>query len=291
MTMRLTDIAEIRELLARHGFRFSKSLGQNFLVASWVPRDIADSAGLDENTGVLEIGPGIGCLTKELSLRAGKVAAVELDESLKDVLAETLSGCANVDLIFGDILRQDIHALAARHFAGLRPVVCANLPYNVTTPVLTALIESGEFDTITVMIQREVARRICAPANTPDYGAFGIFVQWYMTCELLFDVAPGCFIPQPKVTSSVIRLTRRAAPPYAVRDEKLLMRIVRAAFNQRRKTLVNALSAGLGLDKELIGTALTDCGLDIRVRGEALSLAQFAALCEKIGDLCTISSA
>ena len=198
---------------ARHGFRFSKSLGQNFLVASWVPRDIADSAGLDENTGVLEIGPGIGCLTKELSLRAGKVAAVELDESLKDVLAETLSGCANVDLIFGDILRQDIHALAARHFAGLRPVVCANLPYNVTTPVLTALIESGEFDTITVMIQREVARRICAPANTPDYGAFGIFVQWYMTCELLFDVAPGCFIPQPKVTSSVIRLTRRAEKP------------------------------------------------------------------------------
>ena len=289
--MELTDINEVRALLARHGFRFSKSLGQNFLVASWVPRDIADSAGLDENTGVLEIGPGIGCLTKELSLRAGKVAAVELDESLKGVLAETLSGCANVDLIFGDILRQDIHALAARHFAGLRPVVCANLPYNVTTPVLTALIESGEFDTITVMIQREVARRICAPANTPDYGAFGIFVQWYMTCELLFDVAPGCFIPQPKVTSSVIRLTRRAAPPYAVRDEKLLMRIVRAAFNQRRKTLVNALSAGLGLDKELIGTALTDCGLDIRVRGEALSLAQFAALCEKIGDLCTISSA
>lgn len=283
--MELTDINEVRALLARHGFRFSKSLGQNFLVASWVPRDIADSAGLDENTGVLEIGPGIGCLTKELSLRAGKVAAVELDESLKDVLAETLSGCANVDLIFGDILRQDIHALAARHFAGLRPVVCANLPYNVTTPVLTALIESGEFDTITVMIQREVARRICAPANTPDYGAFGIFVQWYMTCELLFDVAPGCFIPQPKVTSSVIRLTRRAEKPYPVRDEALFFRIVRAAFNQRRKTLVNALSAGLGLDKADIERAVTACGLDARVRGETLDTGQFVSICEKISDL------
>lgn len=283
--MELTDINEVRALLARHGFRFSKSLGQNFLVASWVPRDIADSAGLDENTGVLEIGPGIGCLTKELSLRAGKVAAVELDESLKGVLAETLSGCANVDLIFGDILRQDIHALAARHFAGLRPVVCANLPYNVTTPVLTALIESGEFDTITVMIQREVARRICAPANTTDYGAFGIFVQWYMTCELLFDVAPGCFIPQPKVTSSVIRLTRRAEKPYPVRDEALFFRIVRAAFNQRRKTLVNALSAGLGLDKADIERAVTACGLDARVRGEALDAGQFVSICEKISDL------
>ena len=285
MSMELTDINEVRALLARHGFRFSKSLGQNFLVASWVPRDIADSAGLDENTGVLEIGPGIGCLTKELSLRAGKVAAVELDESLKGVLAETLSGCANVDLIFGDILRQDIHALAAQHFAGLRPVVCANLPYNVTTPVLTALIESGEFDTITVMIQREVARRICAPANTPDYGAFGIFVQWYMTCELLFDVAPGCFIPQPKVTSSVIRLTRRAEKPYPVRDEALFFRIVRAAFNQRRKTLVNALSAGLGLDKADIERAVTACGLDARVRGEALDAGQFVSICEKISDL------
>ena len=283
--MELTDINEVRALLARHGFRFSKSLGQNFLVASWVPRDIADSAGLDENTGVLEIGPGIGCLTKELSHRAGRVTAVELDESLKDVLAETLAGCGNVELIFGDILRQDIHALVRRHFDGLRPVVCANLPYNVTTPVLTALIESGEFDTITVMIQREVARRICAPANTPDYGAFGIFVQWHMTCELLFDVAPGCFIPQPKVTSSVIRLTRRTEKLYPVRDEALFFRIVRAAFNQRRKTLVNALSAGLGLDKADIERAVTACGLDARVRGEALDAEQFVSICEIISDL------
>ena len=178
-----------------------------------------------------------------------------------------------------------INAVAEERAVEGEGVVCANLPYNVTTPVLTALIESGEFDTITVMIQREVARRICAPANTPDYGAFGIFVQWYMTCELLFDVAPGCFIPQPKVTSSVIRLTRRAEKPYPVRDEALFFRIVRAAFNQRRKTLVNALSAGLGLDKADIEHAVTACGLDARVRGEALDAGQFVSICEKISDL------
>ena len=290
MTMKLTDITQIKEILSRHGFRFSKSLGQNFLVADWVPRSIADSAGLDADTCVLEIGPGIGCLTRELSERAGKVVAVELDGALRPVLTETLADLANVEVVYGDILRQDLAALTAERMPGLRPVVCANLPYNVTTPVLTKLIESGLFDTVTVMIQREVARRICAAPNTPDYGAFGIFVQWHMTAELLFDVPPGCFIPQPKVTSSVIRLTRRDAPPCAVRDEKLLMRIVRAAFNQRRKTLVNALSAGLGMDKGLAAAALAGCGLDERVRGEALSIAEFAALCEKIGDLCDVSS-
>ena len=222
---------------------------------------------------------------KQLAQRAAKVVSVELDERLRPVLAETLAGADNVEIIYGDVLRQDLRALAGERFAGLRPVVCANLPYNVTSPVLTEIIESGVFDTVTVMIQREVARRICAPANTPDYGAFGIFVQWYMTCELLFDVAPGCFIPQPKVTSSVIRLTRRAEKPYPVRDEALFFRIIRAAFNQRRKTLVNALSAGLGLDKADIERAVTACGLDARVRGEALDAGQFVSICEKISDL------
>lgn len=283
--MNLTDINDIRELLSRHGFRFSKSLGQNFLTAAWVPRDIADAARLGEDVGVLEIGPGVGCLTRELSARAGKVVAVELDNALRPVLAETLADCNNVEVIFGDVLKQNINALVGEHFAPLRPVVCANLPYNVTTPVLTKLIESGEFDSITVMIQREVARRICAEADTADYGAFGIFVQWYMHTELLFDVPPGCFIPQPKVTSSVIRLTRRECAPYTVRDEKLLFKIVRAAFNQRRKTLVNALASGLGLDKAAAEHCIADCGLDIRVRGEALTIAQYAELCEKISDL------
>ena len=207
--MNLTDYNEIRALLARHKFRFSKSMGQNFLTAAWVPEDIAASAGLDEKTGVLEVGPGVGCLTRELSQRAGKVVSVELDRSLQPILAETLTGCENVEVLFGDVLKQNLPALVKESFPGLTPVVCANLPYNVTTPVLTKLIEAGCFERITVMIQREVARRICAGPGTADYGAFGLFVQWHCETELLFDVPPSCFVPQPKVTSSVIRLTRR----------------------------------------------------------------------------------
>lgn len=285
MSISLTNINDIKDLLSRHGFRFSKSLGQNFLVADWVPREIADGAGITRENGVLEIGPGIGCLTLELSRRAGKVVAVELDNALRGVLKETLDGLDNVEVIFGDILRQDISALVRERFGALRPAVCANLPYNITTPVLTRLIESGAFESITVMIQREVARRICAAPGTPDYGAFGIFVQWYMRAELLFDVPPGCFIPQPKVTSSVVRLERRAEPPFAVRDEALLFKIVRAAFNQRRKTLVNALSSAQIADKAALERCMSECGLDVRVRGEALGIAQFVQLCEKISDL------
>ena len=280
--MNLTDYNEIRALLARHGFRFSKSLGQNFLTAAWVPERIAEEAGLDESTGVVEIGPGIGCLTTELARRAGRVAAIELDKALLPVLKETLRDFDNVSVVPGDAARMDLRALAGEKLPGLRPVVCANLPYNVTTPLLTALIEAGCFETITVMIQREVARRICAGPGSPDYGAFGLFVQWHCETELLFDVPPSCFVPQPKVTSSVIRLTRRPAPPLPVKDEALLMRVIRAAFNQRRKTLVNALSSGLGLGKEELEAALTGLGLDPRVRGEALGLDAFAALSDKI---------
>ena len=280
--MNLTDYNEIRALLARHGFRFSKSLGQNFLTAAWVPERIAEEAGLDEHTGVLEVGPGVGCLTEQLSLRAGKVLAVELDKALKPVLAETLAGRENVEILFGDVLKQDLPALVREKLPGLRPVICANLPYNVTTPLLTAFLEAGCFETVTVMIQREVARRICAGPGTADYGAFGLFVQWHCETELLFDVPPGCFVPQPKVTSSVIRLTRREAPPIPVKDEALLMRVIRAAFNQRRKTLVNALSSGLGLDKGELEALLGELGFDARVRGEALGLDAFAALSDKI---------
>ena len=280
--MNLTDYNEIRALLARHGFRFSRSLGQNFLTAAWVPERIAEEAGADEQTGVLEVGPGIGCLTAELARRAGKVAAIELDRALLPVLRETLRDCDNVTVIHGDATRLDLRALAAEQFPGLRPVVCANLPYNVTSPLLTALIEADCFETITVMIQREVARRICAGPGSPDYGAFGLFVRWHCVPELLFDVPPDCFVPQPKVTSSVIRLTRRAEPPLPVKDEALLFRVIRAAFNQRRKTLVNALASGLGLGKEELEAAIADCGLDPRVRGEALELGAFAALSDKI---------
>lgn len=280
--MVLTDYTEIRALLARHGFRFSKSLGQNFLTAAWVPERIAAESGLDADTGVVEIGPGVGCLTAELSARAGKVVAIEMDRALKPVLAETLQGRDNVELVFGDATKLNLQSLAADKLAGLRPVVCANLPYNVTTPLLTAILEAGCFETVTVMIQREVARRICASVGDGDYGAFGLFVQWHCETELLFDVPPSCFVPQPKVTSSVIRLTRRAAPPVAVQSEELLFRVIRAAFNQRRKTLVNALSSQLGYEKAAIEAVLADCGLDPRIRGEALDIGGFAALSDKM---------
>ena len=281
--MNLTDYNEIRALLSRHGFRFSKSLGQNFLTAAWVPERIAEEAGLDEQTGVLEVGPGVGCLTEQLSMRAGKVLAVELDKALRPVLAETLAGRENVEILFGDVLKQDLPALVREKLPGLRPVICANLPYNVTSPLLTAFLEAGCFETVTVMIQREVAKRICAPAGTPDYGAFGLFVQWHYAPELLFTVPPHCFLPQPKVTSAVIRLTRRTAPPADVRDEGLLFRVIRAAFNQRRKTLSNALSAAMPeLTKPDCERILKLCDLDTNIRGEKLNLGDFARISNEI---------
>ena len=284
--MNLTDYNEIRALLARHKFRFSKSMGQNFLTAAWVPEDIAASAGLDEKTGVLEIGPGVGCLTRELSKRAGRVLCIELDKALKPILKETLSDCENVEILYANALKEDLAALARERLPGLRPVVCANLPYNITSPALTAIIEAGCFETVTVMIQREVARRICAGPGSADYGAFGIFVQWHMETELLFDVPPSCFVPQPKVTSSVIRLTRREKPLAAVSGEEaeeMMFRLVRAAFNQRRKTLVNAAASQIpGLDKERTERALTALGYDTRVRGEVLGVSDFVRLAEEL---------
>ena len=286
--MNLTDIREIQALLERHKFRFSKSMGQNFLTASWVPEDIAASAMLDENTGVVEVGPGIGCLTNELSKLAGKVVSVELDKSLKPILGETLAHCDNVEIVFSDVLKLNLKELVEEKMPGMKHVVCANLPYNVTSPLLTAFIEAGCFEHITVMIQREVAKRICAAPNTADYGAFGIFVQWYMDTELLFDVSPGCFIPQPKVTSSVIRLSRREKHPAEVKDEQLMFRIIRAAFNQRRKTLVNAIGSQVsGISKEMATKAIEACGFDARIRGEAIDIVGFAKISDKLTDIMT----
>ena len=282
MNINLTDINDIRFLLDSHGFRFSKSMGQNFLIASWVPKRIADSAPIDKDTAVLEIGPGIGCLTRELAQRAGKVVSVELDKALKDVLRETVSDCDNVEIIFGDALKINLNELAEEKFGALHPAVCANLPYNVTTPLLTEILKAGIFDSITVMIQKEVAQRICAAPNTADYGAFTVFCQWYTEPEALFDVPPSCFIPQPKVTSSVIRMKKRDAPPTRVNNEELMFKIVRAAFNQRRKTFVNAVSSGLGYDKQIIESSLKICELDTRIRGEAISIAQFAQISDEI---------
>ena len=279
----LTDIRAIRALLERHGFRFSRSMGQNFLIRSWVPEKIAESAGIDRETGVLEIGPGIGCLTKQLADRAGKVLSVELDRSLEPVLEETLSGCGNVEILFGDVLKQDLRALAAERLAGLRPVVCANLPYNITSPVISALLKAGCFESLTLMVQKEPARRICASAGEADYSAFSIFVQWHAAASLLFDVPADCFLPQPKVTSSVIRLERRAQPPCPVADEELLFRVVRAAFAQRRKTLVNALAASFGeLGKQELAGCVAACGAEEKVRGEELSIREYCLISDEI---------
>lgn len=284
--MRLTDINDIKSLLVSHGFRFSKSMGQNFLTAAWVPEDIAEAAQLDENTGVLEVGPGIGCLTEQLALRAGKVVAVELDNALRPVLKQTLAGKNNVEIIFGDVLKQDIKGLVSEKMQGLRPVVCANLPYNVTSPLITAFLEAECFDSVTVMIQREVAKRICAKPATADYGAFTVLVNWYAEPEMLFDVPPSCFIPQPKVTSSVIRLKTRSAPPVEVKDKALFFRVVRAAFGMRRKTLTNALSANFNeLNKADIENLLTACGFDPKIRGEVLPIGDFAAISDAIFDI------
>lgn len=284
--MRLTDINDIKSLLVSHGFRFSKSMGQNFLTAAWVPEDIAEAAQLDENTGVLEVGPGIGCLTEQLALRAGKVVAVELDNALRPVLKQTLAGKDNVEIIFGDVLKQDIKGLVSEKMQGLRPVVCANLPYNVTSPLITAFLEAECFDSVTVMIQREVAKRICAKPATADYGAFTVLVNWYAEPEMLFDVPPSCFIPQPKVTSSVIRLKTRSEPPVEVKDKALFFRVVRAAFGMRRKTLTNALSANFNeLNKADIENLLTACGFDLKIRGEVLSIGDFAAISDAIFDI------
>ncbi len=283
--MRLTDINEIKALLARHGFRFSKSMGQNFLCAQWVPEDIAAGSGADKATGVLEVGAGVGCLTVELSALAKKVVCVELDTSLEPILAETLADCDNVEIVYGDIMKTNISALVKEKFSDCeRVVVCANLPYNITSPVLTAFVESNCFDAITVMIQKEVAKRICARENTADYGAFSLLMQWHTQPRILFDVSPGCFIPAPKVTSAVVHMPVRREKPVAVRDEKLMFSIVRAAFNQRRKTLSNALGNGLGgrFTKEEIASGIAKCGFDERIRGEALSLAQFAALADAL---------
>lgn len=277
--MDLCDIREIKALLARHGFRFSKSMGQNFLIEGWVPQEIAAAAQADGTCGVLEIGPGIGPLTVQLARRAGRVAAVELDRSLLPILGETLAPFDNVSVIPGDVMKLDLPALLEEQLPGLTPIACANLPYNITTPVLTKLLECGRFASITVMIQREVAQRICAAPGTGDYGAFSVFCQYHTAPELLFEVPPECFIPAPKVTSSVLRLTPKA-PPEEVDDPAHFFKVVRAAFAQRRKTLVNGLSAAFGdrYKKDELLYFLSQCGLPADVRGERLSIPQFAAL-------------
>ena len=281
--MDLCDPRAIRALLEENGFRFSRAMGQNFLIDPSVPERIAEAADPGPEDGVLEIGPGIGTLTVRLAERAGRVCCVELDRTLLPVLDRTLAACGNVTVVGGDILKTDLAELTERELAGLRLSVCANLPYNITTPVLTKLLESGLFSRLTVMIQREVAARICAEPGTADYGAFTVFCGYHARAERLFDVPPGCFMPAPKVTSTVIRLAPRPAPA-EVEDRELFFRVVRASFAQRRKTLVNGLAAAFPLPKAELAETLAACGLEEKTRGETLSLAQFAAVARELGE-------
>lgn len=275
--MNLTELRDIKALLARHGFRFSKSMGQNFLIADWVPREIAAASGAHRDVGVLEIGPGIGCLTRELAGRAGKVVSVELDRALLPILEETLAGRDNVEIVPGDILKLDIRQLTLEMpwFSGF--AACANLPYNITTPAITALIEAKCFFAITVMIQKEVAKRICAQPGSKDYGAFSVYCQYHTDPEILFEVPPDCFIPAPKVTSAVVRMVPRPAPA-EVDNPDHFFRVVKGAFALRRKTLSNSLSASPGTSREEVAQAIARCGLPPDVRGERLSIPQFAQL-------------
>lgn len=278
--MDLCNYSEIKKLLERYGFNFSKSLGQNFLTASWVPERIALESEIDHTCGVLEIGPGIGCLTVCLALRAKKVLSVELDKRLIPVLGETLAHADNIQVIQGDIMKLDIRELKAAYLPDMPLHVCANLPYNITSPILSKLLESKMFDSITVMIQREVAKRICARPSSSDYGSFTVFCNYYTEPEILFDVPPDCFVPRPKVTSSVITMKKRQRPPCDIVDEKHFFRVVRAAFGQRRKTLVNCLSSVFGgeFTKAQLEGIIVSLGFDARVRGEALGISDFAKI-------------
>lgn len=281
--MDLCNVTEVRALLARHGFHFSKAKGQNFLIAPWVPRSIAEKAGVDDTSGVLEVGPGIGPLTQQLCLRAGKVTAVEVDRTLQPILAETLGQFQNLDILWQDILKVDIPDLVARQFPGLKPMACANLPYYITSPVLTALLEARCFSSVTVMVQKEVALRMAAKPGTADYSAFTVFCNYYAQPELLFDVPASCFIPQPKVTSAVVQLKTRQEPPCPIADEATFFRVVRASFAQRRKQLQNGLASGFPeLGKAGAAEVLTACSLSPTVRGETLDIPAFAAIADQI---------
>lgn len=281
--MDLCDINQIKALLARHGFRFSKSMGQNFLIEDWVPYDIADASGARAGCGVLEVGPGIGPLTSQLAKRADKVVSVELDKALLPILSETMGEYDNFELVPGDILKTNIPALVQEKFQGLTPLACANLPYNITSPAITALIEANCFQAITVMIQREVAQRICAKPGSADYGAFSVYCQYHTDPELLFEVPPTCFIPAPKVTSAVLRMVPKAKPE-CVDDEAHFFKVVKASFAQRRKQLINGLISTFGgkLSREQLAQAIADCGLPADVRGERLGIEEFAALSKAI---------
>lgn len=284
--LELTDIGTIKALLARHGFHFSKALGQNFIVNPSVCPRMADESGIDSESGVIEIGAGIGVLTAELAKRAKKVVCIELDSKLLPILDETLADFDNIEIINADVLKTDLAALIEEKFGGMPVYVCANLPYYITSPVIMTLLESRlPLKAVTVMVQREAAQRLCAPVGSRLSGAVTVAVDYYAEARKLFDVSSGSFMPAPKVDSSVIRLDIREKPGIEVSDEKLFFSMVHAAFSQRRKTASNSISSGMGIPKAVVAEAIERCGFPPSVRAESMTAEQLAALCEALNEL------
>ena len=275
----LTDVKVIRDLCARYDFALSKGFGQNFIVNPGICPRMVEAAGIDESFGVLEIGPGIGVLTKELAAQAAKVVAVEVDERLPPLLAETLADCPNVKIVMGDVLKVDLTKLIAEEFAGLKVAVCANLPYYITSPIVMKLLgDRLPVESLTVMVQKEAADRLAAAPGTRASSAISCAVSYYAKSKMMFTAAPGSFYPAPKVTSAVVRMDIRPTPAVQVEDEDGYFALIRAAFGQRRKTAANAIASGLGRSKETVIAAIEAAGFDARIRPEALTLEDFAKI-------------
>ncbi len=283
--LNLTDIKTIKSILRKHNFRFSKSLGQNFLTDEEIPIRIANSANIDENIGVIEIGPGIGTLTAQLAKKAKKVVAIEIDKALLPILNETLNEFNNIKIINDDFLKIDVNKLIEKEFLGLDVVICANLPYYITTPIIMHILENKiNAKRLIFMVQKEVALRLCAKPNTKDYGAITLAINYYTNSSILFDVYNSSFTPVPKVTSTVICLDIREKPPVTVINEKFLFSVIKASFSQRRKTFSNAIcnSLGIKIQKEEISTILKNLELNENIRGEVLSLKEFACISDAL---------
>lgn len=281
--MELTNIGVIRSLFEKHGFSFTKSLGQNFLVNPFVCPRIAEMGGAGAGVCALEIGTGVGVLTKELAERCDKVIAVEIDTTLKPILEETLADYSNVEIIFADVMETDLAAILAEKAAGMEIIVCANLPYYITSPVIMRVLESRlPVSAMTVMVQKEAADRICAKPGTRDCGAISCAVSYYSRPELLFKVGRGSFMPAPNVDSAVIRLDIKPDSGKSPEEEKLMFRIIRSSFSQRRKQIINPLSGELGIPKPRLSEIMKDCGIKPTARAEELTLEDFGKLANAI---------
>lgn len=280
MDYNLCDYNTVTKILSKYGFTFSKALGQNFLIDADICPAMADMLGSDDSTGVIEIGPGIGVLTKELCRVAKKVVAIELDKRLFPVLDETLADCGNLEIVEGDVMKLDLGQLINEKFGDCSSIkVCANLPYYITSPVIMTLLESNlPIDEIVVMVQKEAAERLCAPIGSRDAGAVSVAVNYYGEAEILFGVGRESFMPSPKVDSTVMKITLRKSKEYSINDEKKFFSLVKAAFSQRRKTLVNSISNTIGKSKTDITNALNELGLDTNIRAEKLTMENFVNL-------------